>query len=178
MTRFQNEQRSIEYVKLDAAQAGTIDPPSPEALAAYFEDRKTQFRAPEYRKLSFVVISPEEIGKWTEVSDEDAKKIFEQRRDQLGTPEKREVSQMVFPNEGEAQAARSRITSGTSFDDLAKERNLNLADVDLGLIAKSRDHRSGDCGCGVLRCRRAKSASRCRAGSAWRWSRSARSSRA
>ena len=137
MTRFQNEQRSMEYVKLDAAQAGTIDPPSPEALAAYFEDRKTQFRAPEYRKLSFVVISPEEIGKWIEVTDEDAKKIFEQNRDRLGTPEKREVSQMVFPNEGEAQAARARITSGTSFDDVAKERNLNLADVDLGMIAKS-----------------------------------------
>src|SRR5438270_275239 len=137
LSRFQNEQRAIEYVKLDAAQAGTIDPPSPEALAAYFEDRKTQFRAPEYRKLSFVVISPEEIGKWTEVTDEDAKKIFEQRRDQLGTPEKREVAQMFFPNEGEAQAARGRVTSGTSFDDLAKERNLNLADVDLGMIAKS-----------------------------------------
>jgi peptidyl-prolyl cis-trans isomerase D len=83
------------------------------------------------------VISPEEIGKWIEVSDEDAKKVFEQNRDRLGTPEKREVSQMFFPNEGEAQAARSRITSGMSFDDLAKERNLNLADVDLGLIAKS-----------------------------------------
>ncbi|MCA6114074.1 SurA N-terminal domain-containing protein [Bradyrhizobium sp. WSM 1738] len=137
MTRFQNEQRSIEYVKLDAAQAGTIDPPSPEALAAYFEDRKTQFRAPEYRKLSFVVISPEELGKAIEVSDEDAKKIFEQRRDRFGTPEKREVSQMFFPNEGEAQAARGRITSGTSFDDVAKERNLNLADVDLGMIAKN-----------------------------------------
>src|SRR6185295_374252 len=137
MARFQNEQRSIEYVKLDAAQAGTIDPPSPEALATYFEDHKTQFRAPEYRKLSFVVISPEEIGKWTEVTDEDAKKIFEQRRDRLGTPEKREVQQMVFPNEADAQAARARITSGTSFDDVAKERNLNLADVDLGLIAKS-----------------------------------------
>ena len=137
MTRFQNEQRSIEYVKLDAAQAGTIDPPSPEALAAYFEERKTQFRAPEYRKLSFAVISPEEIGKWIEVTDEDAKKVFEQRRDQLGTPEKREVSQMFFPNEGEAQAARVRITSGMLFDDLAKERNLNLADVDLGMIAKS-----------------------------------------
>ena len=137
LTRFQNEQRSIDFVKLEAAQAGTIDPPSPEALAAYFEDHKTQFRAPEYRKLSFVVISPEEIGKWSEVSDDDAKKIFEQRRDQLGTQEKREVSQIVFPNEGEAQAARGRIASGTSFDDLAKERNLNPADVDLGLIQKS-----------------------------------------
>jgi peptidyl-prolyl cis-trans isomerase D len=137
LARYQNEQRSIEYVKLDAAQAGTIDPPSPEALAAYFEDHKTQFRAPEYRKLSFVVINPEEIGKWSDVSDEDAKKIFEQNRDKFGTPEKREVSQMVFPNADEAQAARGRITSGMSFDDLAKERNLNLSDVDLGMIAKS-----------------------------------------
>ncbi|WP_291842263.1 peptidylprolyl isomerase [Bradyrhizobium sp.] len=137
LARFQNEQRSIDYIKLDAAQAGTIDPPSPEALAAYFEDRKTQFRAPEYRKISFVVISPEEIGKWTEVSDEDAKKAFEQHANQLGTPEKREVSQIVFPNAGEAQAARSRIASGMSFEELAKERNLNPADVDLGLMAKS-----------------------------------------
>ena len=83
------------------------------------------------------MISPEELGKWIEVSDEDAKKVFEQRRERFGTPEKREVSQMFFPNESEAQAARGRITSGTSFDDVAKERNLNLADVDLGMIAKS-----------------------------------------
>ena len=103
LVRFQNEQRSIDYVKLDAAQAGTIDRPSPEALAGYFDDHKTQFRAPEYRKLSFVMITPDEIGKWAEVSDEDAKKLFEQRRDKIGTPEKREVSQMVFPNAEEAR---------------------------------------------------------------------------
>jgi peptidyl-prolyl cis-trans isomerase D len=137
LTRFQNEQRSIDYLKLDAAQAGTIDPPSPETLAAYFEDHKTQFRAPEYRKIAFVVINPEEIGKWSDVSDEDAKKVFEQRRDKLGTPEKREVSQIVFPNEEEALTARSRVTGGLSFADIAKERNLNPSDVDLGLIAKS-----------------------------------------
>src|SRR3979490_1440974 len=137
LSRFQNEQRSIEYVKLDAAQAGAIDPPSPETLAGYFDDHKTQFRAPEYRKISFVVVTPEEIGKWSEVSDEDAKKVFEQRRDKLGTPERREVSQIVFPNAEEAATARSRLASGTTFEDLAKERGLNPADADLGLIAKS-----------------------------------------
>ncbi|MFY9956305.1 SurA N-terminal domain-containing protein [Bradyrhizobium sp.] len=137
LSRFQNEQRSIEYVKLDAAQAGAIDPPSPETLAGYFDDHKTQFRAPEYRKLSFVLITPEEIGKWSDVSDEDAKKLFEQRRDRLGTPEQRQVSQIVFPNAEEAQAARARITGGLSFDDLAKERGLSSTDVDLGMVAKS-----------------------------------------
>jgi len=137
LSRFQNEQRSVEYVKLGAAQAGTIDPPSPETLAAYFEEHKTQFRAPEYRKIAFVTVTPEEIGKWSDISDEDAKKLFEQRKDKLGTPEKRQVSQIVFPNMDEAQAARSRIASGTSFDDIAKERKLADADVDLGLVTKS-----------------------------------------
>jgi peptidyl-prolyl cis-trans isomerase D len=137
LTRFSNEQRSIEYVKLDAAQAGTIDPPSPEALAGYFEDHKIQFRAPEYRKIALVAVTPEDIGKWSEVSDEDARKVFEQRKDRLGTPERRQLSQIIFPNAEEAMAARNRIASGMSFEDLAKERGLNPSDIDLGLIAKS-----------------------------------------
>ena len=137
LSRFQNEQRSIEYIKLDAAQAGAIDPPSPETLATYFDEHKSQFRAPEYRKISFVVITPEELGKWSDVSDEDARKLFEQRRDRLGTPERRQVSRIVFPSAEEAQAARGRIELGLSFDDLAKERGLNQADVDLGMVTKS-----------------------------------------
>lgn len=137
MTRFQNEQRAIEFVRLDAAQAGQIDAPSPEALAAYFEDHKVQFRAPEYRKIAFVVVSPEEIGKWSEVSDEDAKKVFEQRKDRLSTPEKRQIQQIVFPNAAEAQAARQRLVGGMSFEDLGKERGLSASDVDLGLVTKS-----------------------------------------
>jgi peptidyl-prolyl cis-trans isomerase D len=137
LSRFQNGQRGIEYVKLDAAHAGTIDPPSPETLAGYFDEHKAQFRAPEYRKISFVVINPEEVGKWATVTDEDAKKMFEQRRDKFGTPERRQVTQIVFPNAEEAAAARTRLTSGLSFEDLAKERGLSASDVDLGMIAKS-----------------------------------------
>ncbi len=137
LSRFQNEQRSIDYVRLDSAQAGTIDTPSPETLAGYFDDHRVQFRAPEYRKIAFVAVTPEDIGKWTEVSDEDAKKLFEARRAKLGTPEKRELSQMVFPTMEEAMAARTRLTSGLSFDDLAKERGLTASDVDLGTITKA-----------------------------------------
>src|SRR6185437_10593694 len=61
LMHYQDEQRSIEYVKLGTAQAGTIDPPSPETLAGYFKQHKAQFRAPEYRKIAFVVVTPEEI---------------------------------------------------------------------------------------------------------------------
>jgi peptidyl-prolyl cis-trans isomerase D len=96
-----------------------------------------QFRAPEYRKLSFVVMSPEEIAKWTAVSDEDAKKAYEQQKAKLSTPEKRQLWQIIFPNATEAQAARTKIDGGTSFDDIAKERGLDASDVDLGTISKT-----------------------------------------
>jgi peptidyl-prolyl cis-trans isomerase D len=137
ISHFENEARSIEFFRLGPAQAGTIDPPSPETLAGYFDDHKTQFRAPEYRKIAFVAITPEEIGKGSDVSDEDAKKLFEQRKEKLGTPEKRQVAQIVFPSMADAEAAKARIAGGLSFEDLAKERNLKDADVDLGLVTKS-----------------------------------------
>ena len=137
LNQFQNEQRTVEFVKLEAAQAGTIDTPTPEALASFYDAHKVQFRAPEYRKIAFVAITPDELAKWTTVSDEDAKKVYEERKDTFATPEKREVSQMMFPNAEDAAAARARLTGGLSFDDLAKERNLKPSDVDLGLVAKS-----------------------------------------
>jgi peptidyl-prolyl cis-trans isomerase D len=137
LSRFQNEQRSIEYVKLEAAQAGTIETPTPDVLAKYYDEHKVQFRAPEYRKISFLVMTPDELAKWTTVSDDDARKVFEERKEKYSTPEKRDVSQIVFPNAEDAKAARDKITGGLSFADLAKERGLKPSDVDLGMVAKS-----------------------------------------
>jgi peptidyl-prolyl cis-trans isomerase D len=137
LSRFQNEQRSIEYVKLEAAQAGTIETPTPDVLAKYYDEHKVQFRAPEYRKISFLVMTPDELAKWTSVSDDDARKVFEERKEKYSTPEKRDVSQIVFPNAEDAKAARDKITGGLSFADLAKERGLKPSDVDLGVVAKS-----------------------------------------
>jgi peptidyl-prolyl cis-trans isomerase D len=137
LSRFQNEARTIEYVKLGAAQAGTVDAPSPEALAAYFDEHKAQFRAPEYRKIAFVVMTPEEMAKWSVISDDDAKKAFELSKARLSTPEQRQISQITFPNGEEAQAARAKLSDTFSFDDLAKERGLTPADIDLGMVAKA-----------------------------------------
>lgn len=136
-SQFQNEQRAIDYLKLTEAQAGTIDPPSSEALAAFYEQHKAQFRAPEYRKIGYVVLTPDSVAKWTEVSDEDARKIYEERKDKLSTPERRQVSQIVFPNAADAEAARKKITDGASFEDIATERGLKPADVELGLVSKA-----------------------------------------
>jgi peptidyl-prolyl cis-trans isomerase D len=135
--RYQNEQRSIEYALLDRALAGEIPPPPPEVLAKYFEERKTQFRAPEYRKLVIVSLIPSEQARWIEISDADLKRAYEERRARYVTPERRHVLQIDFPNAEAASAAAERIAKGTSFTEIAKELGKSEKDIDLGTVPKA-----------------------------------------
>jgi peptidyl-prolyl cis-trans isomerase D len=135
--RYQNEQRSIEYVLLDRAQAGEIPPPAPEALAKYFEERKILFRAPEHRKLVVVSLIPSEQARWIEISDADIKRAYEERRARYVTPERRHIQQIDFPNAEAAAAAAERIAKGTSFAEIAKELGKSEKDIDLGTVPKA-----------------------------------------
>lgn len=137
LNQYQNEKRQIEYVALEAAQAGEIAAPTPEVLNKYFEDRKTLFRAPEYRKITLLPLAPIELAKPDAITDADARAYFEQHKASYGKPEKREVRQIVFPKPEEAAEARERISKGATFDDIAKERQLKVSDTDLGMVTKS-----------------------------------------
>jgi peptidyl-prolyl cis-trans isomerase D len=137
LNRYQNEQRSIEYVLLDRALAGEIASPPPEALAKYFEDRKILFRTPEYRKLVVVSLIPSEQARWIEISDADLKRAYEERRARYVTPERRHILQIDFPNAEAASAAAERIAKGTSFAEIAKELGKSEKDIDLGTVPKS-----------------------------------------
>jgi len=135
--RYQNEERTLDYVALTRADAGDIPPPTPEELQAYFDARKVTFRAPEYRKLMLLVVNPEEIARTVTVSDEDAKKDYDAHIANYSTPEKREIKQIVFPTDEEAKAAADKIAGGATFESIAAERGLKDSDTDLGLIDKA-----------------------------------------
>ena len=137
LNRFQNEQRTIEYVLLDRALAGDIPSPSPDVLAKYFEERKILFRTPEYRKLVIVSLIPSELARWIEISDADLKRAYEERRARYVTPERRHILQIDFPNAEAASAAAERIAKGASLVDVAKELGKSEKDIDLGTVPKA-----------------------------------------
>jgi peptidyl-prolyl cis-trans isomerase D len=137
LERYGEEERSIDYVTLDASKAGDIPASSPEALQAYFEDRKVAFRAPEYRKVLLMIVSQEELARGIEVSEDDAKRTYQDRLSRYSTPERRQVQQIVFANATEAKQASERLAGGLDFVELAKERNLTDKDIDLGTVTKS-----------------------------------------
>jgi peptidyl-prolyl cis-trans isomerase D len=135
--RYGEEERTIDYVTLDASKAGDIAPPSPETLSGYFEDHKVAFRAPEYRKVLMMIVSQEELARGIEVSEDDAKRAYQDRLSRYSTPERRQVQQIVFANADEAKQASERLAGGLDFAELAKERNLTEKDIDLGTVTKS-----------------------------------------
>lgn len=138
LARVEAQTRAIDYVVLPPAAAGEIAAPAADALKTYFEERKANYRAPEYRGFVTLLASPSAIAKPGEVSDEDAKAAYDKARDARFTaPEKRKLQQILFPNETEANEAEAKIKAGASFDDIVKARNLAPADVDLGDTTKA-----------------------------------------
>ena len=135
VNRYRAETRSVEYFELSASVAGEVAAPTDQQLQALYEARKAAFRAPEYRGVATLALAPADLAKPESVSDADAKAVYERVKGQrFGAAEKRELAQLVFPDEKAAAEALAKVKAGTSLADVAKEANLEIAD--LGTVAK------------------------------------------
>ncbi len=137
--RYRGQTRSVDYVILTPSTAGDAAQASDDELKKFYEDRKAQFVAPQYRRIVTLAVTPASAAKPGDVSDADARKVYDAVKDtRFGTPEKRDIQQIVFPNESEAQAASAKIKGGASFDDVASERKLSAKDIDLGALTRAQ----------------------------------------
>jgi len=137
--RFRDETRSISYVTLTDASAGDVGQPEPAALQAFYEERKGDFRSPEFRRFTYIAVTPEDLAAKATVTDDEARAEYEARKDRYTTAEKRTVQQIAFQNAVDAQAAAGRISGGqATFDQIATERKLKPADLDLGTVTKAQ----------------------------------------
>lgn len=136
---YQGQTRSADTFLLPASAAGDIPAPSEEALKAFYNDRKSSYRAPEYRGMEILTLEPDTIANPAEVSDADAEAAYQKiagKDPKFGAPEKRDLQQILFPNQAEADAAEAKLKAGSSFDDLIKERGLKTEDTELGETTK------------------------------------------
>jgi peptidyl-prolyl cis-trans isomerase D len=134
----QNETRAISYFTLPPAAAGDIPPPSDETLKAFFNARKAEWRAPEFRSFDALLVTPATLAKPDSVTNEEARAQYEKgKATQFTVPEMRKLQQIIFPSEADAADAAAKIKAGTSFEDIAKSRNLSDADLNLGEVTKA-----------------------------------------
>lgn len=136
VNRYRAETRAVEYFVIPASAVGEIPAPSDQDLQALYESRKASFRAPEYRKINYLAVTPASLAKPEDVSETDARAAYERVKGQrYGAAEKRDLQQLVFSEEKAAADALAKVKAGASLADVAKEANLQVAE--LGTVAKS-----------------------------------------
>ncbi|MEZ5867995.1 MAG: peptidylprolyl isomerase [Defluviimonas denitrificans] len=90
-------------------------------------------------------LSPEMVVGKVTLDDAALQQAYQARIDDYVTPERRLVEKLVYPDAATATAAKARFDAGEiDFAGLARERGLELADVDLGDVGKEDLGAAGD----------------------------------
>ena len=131
---FSNETRVIDYVTVTPTAVGIVARPDDSTLQAWFEERKADYAAPEYRKLTLLQINPELIADEKAVSADQVAADYEARRANYEVPEKRRVQQVVFVDREAADALAAKVAEGELFDTAITDAG--LTSNDLGLVAQ------------------------------------------
>lgn len=135
---FRFQERTIRYVTLRQDSLAPIPDPSDSALQTFFDERKSDYRAPQYRKLTLLSLVPADIANAADVSDEDARAEYDADPNRFGTTEQRHIFQITYTDPAEAAADEEKLKAGTSFEDLLSEKGLSTSDVDLGLMTRDK----------------------------------------
>ncbi|WP_419911783.1 SurA N-terminal domain-containing protein [Hoeflea sp.] len=130
--QFDNESRTVDYVVLDRDILEPIADPADDVLSAFFEERKSTYRAPEYRKIAYVTLRASDIMDPSTIADDTVRADYEARIDRYRTPETRTIEQLNFADEAAAKAAADKIAAGSTFDDIVAAEGKTLNDVALG----------------------------------------------
>jgi len=130
------ERRSVTYTTLDRNDLETgLPEPSDADLRRYHEENKAAFTTPETKSITYAWITPEMLLDEIELDEEALRAAYEDRSAEFNQPERRLVERLVFPNQAAADAAKTRLDEGTTFETLVEDRGLELADVDLGDVS-------------------------------------------
>ncbi|PZO02608.1 MAG: peptidylprolyl isomerase [Hyphomicrobiales bacterium] len=137
--RLRNERRSVSFARLAPGVAGEIPAPTEAQLKTFFDERKSAFRAPEQRSADILAISAESLADAGAITQDEVKERYEEIKVlRFTTAETRTIQQITFPNAEEAQAAKTRIDAGETFEVIAAERKVADADLMLGTFTRSQ----------------------------------------
>ncbi|WP_442577523.1 SurA N-terminal domain-containing protein [Mesorhizobium sp. ASY16-5R] len=135
---YRGEDRTAEYLALPRSLVEPVEAPTDAVLTAWFEDRKKQYSAPEYRKIAYVKLEPADIADESAITDEQVRSDYDKNKARYTTPETRTIEQLVFASKDAANAALASLKSGTNFDQIVTSEGKTSADVQLGTLAKDR----------------------------------------
>ncbi|WP_170325043.1 peptidyl-prolyl cis-trans isomerase [Ruegeria arenilitoris] len=111
--------------------------PTDEQVQAYYDANTDQFTLPRTKKLTYAILSPEMLLDSVEVDEDSVRRLYDQRASEFHQPERRLVERLTYPSKEAAQTAMAQLeVGGTTFEQLVRDRQLELSDIDLGDVTR------------------------------------------
>ncbi|WP_282151292.1 peptidylprolyl isomerase [Ruegeria atlantica] len=111
--------------------------PSDEQIQTFYDENTELFTLPRTKKLTYAILSPEMLLDDVEVDEDSVKRLYEQRAAEFQQPERRLVERLTFPDQEAAQTAMAQLeVGGATFEQLVRDRQLELSDIDLGDVTR------------------------------------------
>ncbi|WP_170570528.1 peptidylprolyl isomerase [Ruegeria atlantica] len=127
---------TVATVNTDALPE-TVPAPTDEQVQAYYEDNQDQFTLPRTKQLTYAILSPDMLLDSVDVDEESVRRLYDQRASEFYQPERRLVERLTYPDQEAAETAKAQLEAGgTSFEQLVRDRQLELSDIDLGDVTR------------------------------------------
>lgn len=137
---WRGETRDITWAALGPeALATPVPEPTDEELRAHYDANPAAYTLPERREITYAWLTPAMIMDQVVIDDADVQALYDSRIDEFVSDERRLVERLVYPDTAAAEAAKVRIDAGAAdFETLVAERGLDLADTDMGDVARGQ----------------------------------------
>jgi peptidyl-prolyl cis-trans isomerase D len=127
--RRRNEMVQLALVHFSADQHLEATTVTDEEVAAWFEERREDYRIPEQRQIRYALLDMQAIRERTEVSAEEIEQYYRENQEQFSTPEEVRASHILFRLEDReeaevrkaAEAVLKRARAGEDFAKLANQ---------------------------------------------------------
>jgi len=132
--RYQFERRNVDYIIISPDEISQEDEVDKNEIEIFYNENLNLYKTEETRDFSLISINVSTLSKLENVSDEEINIFYEDNKYNYYEPEKRSYYLIPYFSNEDAIKALENYSSNGDIEKILIDRNLNINDVDQGLI--------------------------------------------
>lgn len=132
--RYQFERRNVDYIIISPDEISQEDEVDNNKIEIFYNDNINLYKTEETRDFSVISLNVSTLSKLENVSDEEINIFYEDNKYNYYEPEKRSYYLIPYFSNEDAIKALENYSSNSDIEKILIDRNLNINDVDQGLI--------------------------------------------
>ena len=132
--RYQFERRNVDYIIISPDEISQEDEVDKNEIEIFYNKNINLYKTEETRDFSVISLNISTLSKLENVSDEEINIFYEDNKYNYYEPEKRSYYLIPYFSSEDAIKALENYSSNGDIEKILIDRNLNINDVDQGLI--------------------------------------------